>query len=531
MSFREDHELYEDELTSGCRSLSPIPSDLTLASTEKHPPKFQSQNQQNMSSLLNKFINKDKETENMRKENQSLKDKLKEFEYLIIKGSEEVKRKQNEIASLNNIIETLKQNTPNAVTIDSLQRQLDEATKEVYRIKSESAQAQTKLRVEVQKEKELNATLKRQLTEIQEKFDSISNENKANSEDLQKSFALTSTKYIQLERDYAEARNLLKEMTHDSEVKDATLEHAHEIISKLKEQLEALTATGAGSLEEKVKEYKNKCKSLKKNNKTLKDQLKEHDEVRKELEHAREEIEDMMRARYEQRVQTKGNEELAKSVAELKAKVSSLEKENNSFSTQLVESQNKYHQKEKEVVKLQEDLRKEEERARSESRFSLRGAHTLSQSNNQEALPPLYSRQGSPFKTLSRMSEGKRPVEANDTNGFKSSITTGRRNSLLLKTTPIKHYSSKDQIQESTELNDILSIGGGEVEKKENKFGLSSGNFREMDIGELMNEKEEMKEEEPMDFFNIVCLQEELQRSLDREHYFILIIETLYTQV
>jgi len=88
--------------------------------------------------------------------------------------------------------------------------------------------------------------------------------------------------------------------------------------------------------------------------------------------------------------------------------------------------------------------------------------------------------------------------------------------------------------QQNDELSMIAShelvTQAGEGEKKENKL-MGSGNFREMDIGELMNEKEDMKEEEPMDFFNIVCLQEELQRSLDREHYFILIIETLHAQV
>lgn len=114
-------------------------------------------------------------------------------------------------------------------------------------------------------------------------------------------------------------------------------------------------------------------------------------------------------------------------------------------------------------------------------------------------------------------------------------LQIGRRNSLgMLKTTPIKHYSSKDMNQQNDELSMIAShelvTQAGEGEKKENKL-MGSGNFREMDIGELMNEKEDMKEEEPMDFFNIVCLQEELQRSLDREHYFILIIETLHAQV
>jgi len=433
MSFGEDHELYEEELTSGCRSLSPIPSDITRTSNEKHPPKFQSQNQQNMSSLLNKFINKDKETENLRKENQSLKDKLKEFEYLIIKGSEEVKRKQNEIASLNTIIDSLKQNTPNAATIDSLHRELEEAKKEMYRIKSESAQAQTKLRVEVQKEKELNVVLKRQLTELQEKFDSISQESKASSEDLQKNFALTSTKYMQLERDYAEARNLLKEMTHDSEVKDATLEHAHEIISKLKEQLEA---HASGEIQKKVDEYKSKNKSLKKANKSLKEQLKEaenkvqqFDEVKKELEAAKEEISDLMRSRYEERQQrtAQGNEELMKTVNELKGKVTSLEKENRNLSAMLEESQNKFHQKEKEVVRLQECLRNEEERARNNHRFALRGSQTMSQ-GNQENLPPLHSRQTSPFKAL-RMSEGHQrhshSVGPTENNG--SGNTTGMR--------------------------------------------------------------------------------------------------------
>lgn len=102
----------------------------------------------------------------------------------------------------------------------------------------------------------------------------------------------------------------------------------------------------------------------------------------------------------------------------------------------------------------------------------------------------------------------------------------------MLKTTPIKHYSSNNMNQQNDELSMIAShelVTQGD-EKKDNKL-MGSGNFREMDIGELMNEKEEMREEEPMDFFNIVCLQEELQRSLDREHYFILIIETLHAQV
>jgi len=63
-----------------------------------------------------------------------------------------------------------------------------------------------------------------------------------------------------------------------------------------------------------------------------------------------------------------------------------------------------------------------------------------------------------------------------------------------------------------------------------NRLGVS-GNDKEMDIGELSNEKEVQKEEESKELLSVVFLQEELQRSIDREHYLILMIETLFRQV
>jgi len=547
MSFGEDQETYDEELQTGCRSLSPLPSDVTRTSNELRAQKHQSQNQnqQNMASLLNKFINKDKETENLRKENQSLKDKLKEFEYLIIKGSEEVKRKQGEIASLNSIIDGLKQAIPNAATIDTLQRQLEQSQRELLKIKSESAQAQTKLRIEVQKEKELNTGLSKQVNEMREKLEVILQDSKVNTEDLQKSFSMTSQKYMQLERDFAEARKLVQELQQENEVKNQTLDHAHEVISRLKQEVEEFSGNCTAA-QSKVKEYKSKNKTLKKSNANLKEQikaaeprLKEFDEMKEDLARVREENQSLIRAKIEERMrnngkmndQTQEKETLQKSIFELKDKVSMLEKENTSLSTRLSETMSKYqdmtsclHEKDKELNKVQEQYKQDLVTFRTNA---ARSCQVWSQ--GPEAQTNLYSRQGSPFKTANLMDSGIGRM--------------GRRNSGAIKTTPIKHYSSKgvsgpelkNSYQENSEINNISIATSfsllNQVEglKVGNRLGVS-GNDKEMDIGELSNDKEVQKEEEPKELLSVVFLQEELQRSIDREHYLILMIETLFRQ-
>lgn len=114
----------------------------------------------------------------------------------------------------------------------------------------------------------------------------------------------------------------------------------------------------------------------------------------------------------------------------------------------------------------------------------------------------------------------------------------------MTRTTPIKHYSSKgvsgpelkNSYQENSEINNIsVATSFSLLNQVE---GFKGGNRpeasvidKEMDIGELSNEKECPKEEEPKEVLTVAYLQEELQRSIDREHYFILIIETLFTQV
>ncbi len=86
--------------------------------------------------------------------------------------------------------------------------------------------------------------------------------------------------------------------------------------------------------------------------------------------------------------------------------------------------------------------------------------------------------------------------------------------------------SEINNISMATSLSILNQVDGN---KKENKLSISC-NDKEMDIGELINEKEKPKEEQK-ELLSIVFLQEELQRSLDREHYFILLIETMYTKV
>ena len=99
----------------------------------------------------------------------------------------------------------------------------------------------------------------------------------------------------------------------------------------------------------------------------------------------------------------------------------------------------------------------------------------------------------------------------------------------------------KNSYQENSELNNISIATSisllNQVEgiKGGNRLG-ASGNDKEMDIGELSNEKECNDKEcqtdsEKKDLLSTAFLQEELQRSIDREHYFILIIETLFSQV
>lgn len=579
MSFSEDIPIdgYEEDPYSGCRSLSPLPSELTITSNDQRWLKGGKQtqsNQNNMSSLFNKFIQKDKEAESLRKENQELRDKLKEFEYLIIKGSEEVKRKQSEIASLNSIIDTLKQTMPHAASIDHLQRQLDEAQRELTQTRSEAAQTQTKLRVEVQREKEMNLSLSKQVAEMKSRLDIVLQESKGSFDDLQKNFSMTSGKYMQIEKEYNDAKQLLKELTTDNEIKNQTLDQAHEVISKLKQEIENLVEDNQG-LHMKVKEYKGKCKTLKKQNASAKDQMREFDnkmkeieELQNELSQAREDHKSLMRARIEDRLkvdekrinQSQENETLRANLSELKEQLSKLEQENSDLQSKLSELKVKYDEtssalkeKEKEFDKLHDFVKKEEERNRHELQAfktqTLRSFHALTQ-GGQEMLPPLHSRQASPLKNFTR--SRKQSSEMNDVSLATTAIRKGgeegqpsRRSSILRKTTPIKLYNSKNpdgfehrsQYQEMSDVNTLsmLTYTSPAEDKQDIKKEPAriSGfdEVREIEVDKLSMYKEEVKEDEPKNNLTVACLSEELQYSLERENYLSLLIETLYTKV
>ena len=569
---------YEDGPYSGCRSLSPIRSEFTLTSNDQRL-NTKGHSQQNMTALLNKFIQKDKENEHARKENQELKDKLKEFEYLIIKGSEEVKRKQSEINTLNTIIDKLKQTIPDAVSVDNLQRQLDESQRELHRIKSESAQTQTRLRVELQKEREQNNSLSKQAAETKFKLDDMFKESRGSIDDLQKNFTMTSQKYINLEKDYTEARTLVKELSTDVEVKNQTLDHAHQVISRLKLEVEGLVENNENT-QKKVKEYKGKCKSLKKMNETQKLQMKEleerlsdYEDLKDELAQSREDLQELMRARMEDRFKldeksaskVQENETLQKTVVELKNKIMNLEKEYNEASIQFCETQVKYDhvsasllERDKEVIRLQEELNKEEERFTKELQTFKKQALRSFQALNlgpQDALPPLHSRNASPLKYGARTMEGRRPLsEVNENlvgNTVGATVRRGiietpqdKRNSSFRRTTPIKMYNSKGEfeldprqpVRENNELTFsyadrmLNSINETRVAHREEKFNESLFEGIENSL-KVEDDKTILKEGELKENLTVEILKEELQRSMEREEYFILIIETLYSKV
>lgn len=143
---------------------------------------------------------KDKEIEELKKELQNKSEKLSEFEYLIVKASEEVRKKQAEITELKNLVELYR---PAYEQLPELREHLTTRESEYSKNTRE-----IQLRVEVQKEKEHSASLQEAYNQAKSKADS-----------LERQLASLSSKSTKLEKELEELTRLNDQITMDAQVK------------------------------------------------------------------------------------------------------------------------------------------------------------------------------------------------------------------------------------------------------------------------------------------------------------------------
>lgn len=172
-SFKSDstppsHSLIEARL----KSISPI------RDTNERSP------EQQMNTLFNQLSKKDREIESLRVENAKLKDQHKEYEYLIIKASDEVKKKHQEIQDMKSLIDSFKNNTVDLSRVSELQTQLIDAKAQLKNFESHSNQSLIQARVDIQKEKELNHTLHQRIQDLKEEVEKLKKEAKLGADEI-----------------------------------------------------------------------------------------------------------------------------------------------------------------------------------------------------------------------------------------------------------------------------------------------------------------------------------------------------------
>lgn len=171
------------------------PSEESSIFSQRPPPPT-------LSTLLNNMARKDKEIEELQKELAIKTEKVNEFEYLIVKASEEVRRKQQEILELKNQVETLRVSSEQ---LPELQQQIEKLSKQQEHAANSR---EIQLRVELQKEKELFSSLQETYNQAKNKCDS-----------LERQVSNLTNKNAKLEKELEERLKALNELTASEQVK------------------------------------------------------------------------------------------------------------------------------------------------------------------------------------------------------------------------------------------------------------------------------------------------------------------------
>jgi len=496
--------------------------------------------------LIEKLTKKDREIQELRKEVDQYKEKIKEFEFLIIKASDEVKKKQQEINMLNTQLNS--QNTDLGSA-----RQLLDARAEVAQV-----------HIQLQKEKELNAELTEKIKEFKMQLEKMSQEAKNSTEQLQKGYSTFVQKYSKLEKENQEILETVENLKEQNAIKDQTITNAHQIIKKLKEDYDSMRSDLKATTEEntelqaKVKEYKGKCKTLKKNNLSYQEQIRELEKkaenasrLEKELEKAKDDLQSFIRSRVDDKMKQneelaqaiKENEEFKQTIAKLKEEIDEAQKTQFQLNAQIAEEQMKTRticsellDREELIKMLNDQIQEMQRNHRAEiEQLKLQAFRAYGMASHND-LPPMprmnHSNNPSPFKR-SPLKEVC-PNSDNKSHVERQNKWTARNNDLptkrsdrpnFVKSTPIKFCSTKGNA-ENFSCNETFEIDQFHptLPNDNTPYGSQPHSENANNQGE-QSKSETVKEQKPS--FTVEFLKDQLQKSMDREHFYALVMEAI----
>jgi len=490
------------------RSKSQSPIKTSLNASPEH-----------FNSILGQLMKKDREIDAVMAENSKLKDQIREFEYLIVKASEEVKKKQAEITELKAVIDGLNKSSVDLSRVGELQNQLIDAKATIKSLEDKMDHTHMQLRLEVQKEKEINVSLNAKLQEAKAQQEKLMAEAKSTADQLQRSYNALSQRYSKLEQEHENAIAMTKDLESQNSAKDQAIDHAHMIIKKLKDEVDAVKAENE-SLQNKVKEYKSKCKTLKKNNlnhveqiKELEKKAKENEHLRKELERAKEDVHSFIKMRIEDKGKEEITTELQRVIESLRAEITTLQNDNSILSRALSEEQLKTKEicselvdKEETITQLTEKFKQEEAKWKAElEEFKTQALRSF------QLLSPSKTTSTSQFHNVVRLSQDVTKTRS------AGSLKNGQVRRGFIRSTPVGNARARSRSPgEAIQVHENLEVGRE-----------ASPNTSKVLTDSVRIEKDESKRHE----LTIAFLQEELDKSLDREHYLTLLIESITAKV
>lgn len=155
-----------------------------------------------MHSSLPILMKKDKEIEDLQMELRNKNEKINEFEYLIVKASEEVRKKHNEMNELKN------QLTQYRAAYDQLPQLQEQLERTNINNSYQKSSKEIQLRVELQKEKELSSSLQE-----------ICNQERARCENLERQLTALINKSAKFETEIGNLHQKIERMENEDKVK------------------------------------------------------------------------------------------------------------------------------------------------------------------------------------------------------------------------------------------------------------------------------------------------------------------------
>ena len=557
MSFRDDGNSFT-------KSNKPLKSSQILSDidTNTNAPR-------EISTLLNTLLKKDKQIEYYKHEIVSRDDKLREFEYLIVKASEEIKKKQGEIINLTAALDNNRasQNANEIAKVPLLQKELANANNELKSVEIQSTTNLIQLKMELQREKEVNSTLQKVIQDSKGHSQSTLQELRISLDSLQKTHAASLHKLHRIETDNNNISKLLEEAKQESSSKDQTIDNAHQIIKKLKLEIEAFNEKG-GDLQGKVKKYKNKCRSYKNNNNILNEQLKSLEEKLKiqeiivqEFNRSKGDLQNLMRNKIEEKNHfSEEKEHLLNEIVRLENLVKPL-KDENFVSISEIEKQkacilleaeknkeicSQLVDKEEIITRLQIQIQELEKKHKNEfDLFKYQTAKTFEIFNTKEHISNNpgnnFVRQASP-KGFSNVIYSNKEINNEHFSSNKSvtkpfASTESNINILrpksMIKTTPIKMFTPT-MINNQVMITETQSLAGSAKKFSLVNDSFSAENYNKQNEICLIPVPDLQKQSQEKSFKEIMTMEmltEELERALGTEYHLCLLIEGVNLQV